>query len=76
MIKLLCIHVCVCGLPWWPNGEESTWDARAAGDAVPPQGREDPLEEDTATHSSVLAWRIPWTEGVAGSVRRVKKSQT
>ena len=25
-------------------------------------GREDPLEEGTATHSSVLAWRIPWTE--------------
>ena len=25
-------------------------------------GREDPLEEETATHSSVLAWRIPWTE--------------
>ena len=25
-------------------------------------GREDPLEEGTATHSSVLAWRILWTE--------------
>ena len=25
-------------------------------------GREDPLEEEMATHSSVLAWRIPWTE--------------
>ena len=25
-------------------------------------GREDPLEEGRATHSSVLAWRIPWTE--------------
>ena len=24
--------------------------------------REDPLEEGTATHSSILAWRIPWTE--------------
>ena len=23
---------------------------------------EDPLEEGTATHSSILAWRIPWTE--------------
>ena len=29
-------------------------------------GREDPLEEDMATHSSVLAWRIPWTEEPAG----------
>ena len=25
-------------------------------------GREDPLEEGTATHSSILAWRILWTE--------------
>ena len=25
-------------------------------------GWEDPLEEDTETHSSVLAWKIPWTE--------------
>ena len=25
-------------------------------------GREDPLEEGMATHSSILAWRIPWTE--------------
>ena len=25
-------------------------------------GGEDPLEEGVATHSSVLAWRIPWTE--------------
>jgi len=26
------------------------------------QPQEDPLEEGMATHSSVLAWRIPWTE--------------
>ena len=25
-------------------------------------GQEDPLEEKMATHSSILAWRIPWTE--------------
>ena len=25
-------------------------------------GQEDPLEKVTATHSSILAWRIPWTE--------------
>ena len=25
-------------------------------------GREDPLEKETATHSSILAWEIPWTE--------------
>ena len=27
---------------------------------------EDPLEEGTATHSSILAWRIPWTEEAGG----------
>ena len=25
-------------------------------------GREDPLEKEMATHASILAWRIPWTE--------------
>ena len=29
-------------------------------------GREDPLEQGPATHSSVLAWRIPWTEEPGG----------
>ena len=29
---------------------------------VLPLGWEDPLEEDMATHSNILAWRIPWTE--------------
>ena len=29
-------------------------------------GREDPLEEETATHSTILAWRIPWTEEPSG----------
>ena len=29
---------------------------------VPFLGREDPLEKEMATHSSILTWRIPWTE--------------
>ena len=29
-------------------------------------GREDPLEKEMATHSSVLAWRIPWMEEPGG----------
>ena len=29
-------------------------------------GREDALEKGTATHSSILAWRIPWTEEPGG----------
>ena len=41
-------------------------------------GQEDPLEEGMATHSSVLAWRIPWTEkpGELYIVHGVAKSQT
>ena len=29
-------------------------------------GQEDPLEEEMATHSSIHAWRIPWTEEPGG----------
>ena len=29
-------------------------------------GQEDPLEKEMATHSSILAWRIPWTEKPEG----------
>ena len=35
-------------------------------------GQEDPLEEEMASHSSILAWRIPWTEETG----RVTKIQT
>ena len=35
-------------------GDIETW--------VQSLGREDPLEKGMATHSSILAWRIPWTE--------------
>ena len=33
---------------------------------VPSLGQEDPLEKEMATHSSILAWRIPWTEEPGG----------
>ena len=41
-------------------------------------GQEDPLEKEMATHSSILAWKIPWTEepGRLQSVCGVAKSQT
>ena len=29
-------------------------------------GQEDPLEQEMATHSSILAWKIPWTEELGG----------
>ena len=33
---------------------------------VPSMGREDPLEKEMATHSSILAWKMPWTEEPGG----------
>ena len=39
-------------------------------------GQEDPLEKEMATHSSTLAWKIPWTESLAGTVHGVTKSWT
>ena len=33
---------------------------------VQSQGREDPLEKEMATHSSILAWNIPWIEEPGG----------
>ena len=33
---------------------------------VRPLGGEDPPEEEMATHSSILAWRVPWTEELGG----------
>ena len=39
-------------------------------------GQEDPLEKDMATHSSILAWEIPWTEEPSGLQSMVsQKSQ-
>ena len=39
-------------------------------------GQEDPLEKETVTDSSILSWRIPWTEEPGGLVSGVTKSQT
>ena len=43
-------------------------------------GGEDPLEEGMATQSSILAWRLPWTEEPGGlqsmGSQRVRKGQT
>ena len=40
-------------------------------------GREDPLEKEMVTHSSIHAWKIPWTEGPGGAiVHGVTKSWT
>ena len=43
---------------------------------VQPLGGEDTLEEDMATHSSILAWEILWTEEPCPIVHMGKQSQT
>ena len=47
------------GLPCGSGGKESTGNAGGM-DSIP--GQEDPLEKGMATHSNILAWRIPRTE--------------
>ena len=44
--------------PWGSAGKESACNAGDLG-SIP--GLEDPLEKGRVTHSSILAWRIPWT---------------
>ena len=39
-------------------------------------GREDPLEKEMTTHSSILAWRIAWTEEPSRLLHRVTKIRT
>ena len=39
-------------------------------------GWEDPLEEEMATHSSIIAWKIPWTEEPGGLQSMVTKTWT
>ena len=52
-----------------PLATQETW--------VRSLGREDPLEEETATHSSILVWEIPWTEEPGGPQSMgSQKSQT
>ena len=45
------------------NPPANAGDLRDMGSIL---AQEDPLEEETATHSSILAWRIPWTEEPGG----------
>ena len=51
------------GFPGGVSGKEPACQCwRSKRLRVPSLGGDDPLEEGAATHSSILAWRIPWTE--------------
>ena len=61
----------------FPSGSEVKVSACNAGDLGRSLGQEDPLEEEMATHSSLLAWEILWTV-VSGGLQSMgsKKSWT
>ena len=51
------------GLSYGSDGKDSACIAQDSG-SIP--GLEDPLEKEVASHSSILAWRISWTEEPGG----------
>ena len=54
-------------LPRWHSGKESAcWCGRSKRTQVQSLGLEGHLERETAIHSSILAWKIPWTEEPGG----------
>ena len=61
------------GSPGGVSGKESACNAGDAG-SIPGSGR--PLEEGIATHSSILAWNIPWAEEPGGLQSMGSQSQT
>ena len=65
------------GLPGSPGGEEPAGQCWRQEIQVRSLGWENLLEEGMAAHSSILAWRIPWIEDLAGySPRGRKESDT
>ena len=62
--KIVCLR-CLktfTGFPGGPSGKETACQCRRHETLVQFLGWEDPLEKEMATPSSILAWRIPWTE--------------
>ena len=57
------LHMALLGLPSGSLGKEPACQCRRQETRVRSLGQEDPLEEGMATHSSILAWRIPMDRG-------------
>jgi len=53
---------CLLPLTDFPGGSDGKESTHSAGDPVQSLGQEDPLKKGLATHSSILAWRIPQAE--------------
>jgi len=79
MCVYIYIHTCVCvythihiytythmGFPGGTSSKEPTYQCRKPKRQVWSLGQEDPLEEGMATHSNILAWRIPWIKEPGG----------
>ena len=54
------------GFPGGPSEKEPAFQGRRHVTWVRSLGREDPLKEGMATHSSILAWRVPWIQAPGG----------
>ena len=63
--QLKMLIKCEDGLPQWFSGKESTCNAGDVRDRVQSKSREDSLKEGMATHSSILARKIPWTKNAS-----------
>ena len=62
----LAAAAAAAGFPGGTNGQEHACQCSRHKKRVWSLGGEDPLEESMATHSTILAWRIPWTEEPGG----------
>ena len=76
---LLCFekfYILFCKFKVTYSISDSKASAYSVGDLRSILGREDSLEKEMATHSSTLAWRLPWTEEPGGLQSGVTKSPT
>ena len=70
MIRDFLVHQVRYGLPRWLGGRvcQPVKETR-----VQSLGWEDPLEQEVATPSSILVWKIPWTEDLGGLLSMVSQ---
>ena len=61
MLHRVILKECLVSMDF-PGGSNSKESACNVGDLGSIPGQEEPLEKGMATHSSILAWRIPWME--------------
>ena len=54
------------GFPSGSDGKDSAYSAGELGSIPGVQGRGDPMDKGMVSHSSILAWRISWTEEPGG----------